>query len=1377
MRERLLLFVVLVACFKLSYGQMPYGYSGFLQDTTSWTESLPDIIINQASLQLDLPNEADNSTSIYFPDSLYDQGMTGSCVFASGIWYTFTYEINRLRKIASNTPESKYVPNALWNHENGGNPSNGSSVETLATYLIQRGAVSEADWGNRDWQDYIRWLSGYDTYLKCMNNKVSGLSKLKIANNGDNLDKLKHFIYDHGEGSPVGGLLTLSAPLNGDLGFLPPESNHAWEVVVTSLSAPGHAITIVGYCDDIKFDFNGDGLFTNNIDITGDGIINLRDWEIGGLRLVNSYGPNNGSEGFWWMPYRFLPDAAIYQLNVIENYKPELVLKGKIENDVRSNVHLVTGTGQDANTPPPPLNSLVELQSFRSSGGNYPMRGNYYPDLTLDYRPLETIIDFSINHPDEDPGIAYLGYLNLSNTIIGYIHYLSLIDYRWNETFEIIYTDTLMPMPKGLNFLGIEYDLIPHETPISQDCEFRANMVSRFNPVISNSATLTINDGVRIDMYNSTLTIDETSGLIVDDNVTFLAKRGFNNIIIKGSATFGSNVKFKAEEGATLLVTFDNPSSVINLANCRFERTNLIVAGSLTLNNSIIQCDHINTVIVSRGGKLILDNSKLTNFGNRLWRGIEVQGNTYKPQLPYSNQGLLVLRNGTIIENARWGVKTWKAIVMPVEGPTGNPDILYFGGIIQADGAEFLNNEVAVEFMPYENNNISYLRNCTFETNASLPEGKVPQYFIKQNNVTGISIRNCAFSNTLTPPLPESRGSGIYGYDSDLLITNNCTFNGLFRGIYGLGVEKQRTVQIKNNGFANTVREVYISNMDFANITSNTFNIWSGGFSANSAYGLYVDASTAYIIEENSFTNQQSTRNGVGLIINESGSDNNQVYKNYFENLTYATIAQGRNRHEKTGITGLCYKCNTFSNNEYDIRVTPRSHFSAASDGIATNQGSEKMGAGNIFTQLLNTLDISNTCNWVNYYKHQNSSGYNITPSPVDGVSVLTVLNTTFTPCPSNLDDQHDSQALKSDLNSSYDSISAIESILNESVDGGSTIQLNNSIQSSSPEQSAEIRNLLIDESPYLSESVIGTAINKDNVLNNAMIRDVMVANPHSAKSQDLIERLDTRTQPMPEVMKNEILMGQLTSGAKEMLEAELTHFHNHAWHNLVLLCNLYASDTSHSWNSDSIGMLIQNHNTTESRLKLAYWNWSKGNSQIALSILEDIKNNFNLTDFEDALLDNYTLLFNILGLISDEESLIENVDILLQIINQGDDKPAAASRNLLIDNGLLNYDEPIKYEFQTKSKRIMEFNDKSIKGLAVYPNPANDFLTVSTGYSIDGLHIDIIDAHGKIVLTKQMPKDKEEVIIYLKYIPKGEYIVRLYNHSKQFESIKFLIN
>jgi hypothetical protein len=49
-------------------------------------------------------------------------------------------------------------------------------------------------------------------------------------------------------------------------------------------------MTYIGYDDSIRFDYNNDGRFTNDIDINGDRVVDMRDWEIGGLDRCEQLG-------------------------------------------------------------------------------------------------------------------------------------------------------------------------------------------------------------------------------------------------------------------------------------------------------------------------------------------------------------------------------------------------------------------------------------------------------------------------------------------------------------------------------------------------------------------------------------------------------------------------------------------------------------------------------------------------------------------------------------------------------------------------------------------------------------------------------------------------------------------------------------------------------------------------------------------------------------------------------------------------------------------------------------------------------------------------------------------------------------------------------
>ena len=116
---------------------------------------------------------------------------------------------------------------------------------------------------------------------------------------------------------------------------------------------------------------------------------------------------------------------------------------------------------------------------------------------------------------------------------------------------------------------------------------------------------------------------------------------------------------------------------------------------TLTITNTVLLGPGAK-IIVEPGGKLIVDGGTLTNAcEDEMWQGIFVGGNANLPQKPESNQGVLELKNGAIIENARTAIATYTLDAI------GNINYATAGGIVKADNATFLNNLKTVDFIPY----------------------------------------------------------------------------------------------------------------------------------------------------------------------------------------------------------------------------------------------------------------------------------------------------------------------------------------------------------------------------------------------------------------------------------------------------------------------------------------------------------------------------------------------------------------------------------------------------------------------------------------------------------------------------------------------------
>ena len=690
--KKLFLFFAIIAFNCNTYSQpincnpdpngQPWWAGGDIVPTPEEWDQIPLLELTPESVATDLPPEVDNSILPYFPPIFYQIG--NSCAQASGIGYIFTYEIDRARNLPANVTENQYphlyTYNFLYHNSFSGN---GSTTQEGWNIAIENGIPKETDYDNPfNWEEeevLLFWMSGFEKYKSAMNNRISEYYHIDFDIDGTDFNLLIHWINDHGTGASTGGLGKISVQMfNAVYEEYPDGSPEEYKMFVKQWGTSGpHAMTIVGYNYNVRYDFNDDGEFTNHLDINNDQIVNMLDWEIGALKLANSWGEDweNGNEGFVYMPYCLFetfggPTSSVLVCEVEDSPSPEIVIKSKVYHERRTNFGFGVAWGEYANSNVSP-GSPVNGNSFWLEGGPYKING-------YNNNPLEFAFDFGHYFADEDFGKVFIELFNQNSTFNAEFDYLSMIDYRWGEDFELYYSDTPFNVGFGFHELGIPYDLIVpgDDQIIDENVSLFSNMVSRFNPTVINGVTITVEDGVEIDMYDSQLIIEEGATLIIDDNVVFTGKVGECNILVYGSMQVGQNVSFDGVD-----ITIYNSNHQTTFQNCTFNSSALINGGSaLTIVNSdFTDCDaiwSINGDITITGSNLyctwlLLENMagvspNIVNVSNNnIWGSYGCQSGIY-----ISDYDNFFVENNTI-DNCGIGIQVYES----GGGASGNQSI------------------------------------------------------------------------------------------------------------------------------------------------------------------------------------------------------------------------------------------------------------------------------------------------------------------------------------------------------------------------------------------------------------------------------------------------------------------------------------------------------------------------------------------------------------------------------------------------------------------------------------------------------------------------------------------------------------------------------
>jgi hypothetical protein len=835
----------------------------------------------------------------------------------------------------------------------------------------------------------------------------------------------------------------------------------------------------------------------------------------------------------------------------------------------------------------------------------------------------------------------------------------------------------------------------------------------------------------------------------------------------------------------------------------------------LTLDQSVtLRFSPNSRVIVEEGAKLTINGATLTSACDEFWRGIEVWGNNNLSQIPINLQTGLriyqgevqVINGGTIKNaiNALWAIK----IVSE-----GNYDWGKTGGVIILDSANFINNNYDVWLGAYHNihptsnkeiHNYSRIENSHFEKNDDMPEGYNGYAFIGLWDVGTISIKGNSFKNLKTNINTVDRCRGIEAYNATLNLRDYCPtsgniydplspsqatpldptscqgvvrnhFEGLYYGVWASNIPSRRNsiIHIDRAEFKDVYHGIYLHNARQPVVTRCNFSISASDPDVNYepdityAYGIYLDACKGYRIEENNLTNHAAYESIYGIVINESGPVNNEIYKNYLDTIGISIQAQGNNRGEIS--KGLGIYCNEMKENYLDILVLD--------NGIAQNQlikinyGNQDLtyAAGNTFTSgfhydyqhYANTSPIVITYFPDVYNIPQYRYRVNIPPSSLlfpDRV------------CPSKL--ANSLLASFEDLSNAKIAFNSAGVLLHIWQDGGNA-NLGNEVETTLPWDVYQQFNELMGISPYLSDDVLLAAIN-NSVFSSLMIKLLLAANTHAVHNPGIMQAVYDRVPPLPEAYILEIESGFEEVSQLELLRADVAatnHLVDIMTNNIMRIYQMDMEDGEDVEN-DYIDF-IESINTLQSRYDLAALFLQFDDYESMDTTLNGIANRFVLSESQLEEVQNWQTYFGIEAGLKQTgiypRSLSQAQIIELEVIASSENSSVASAARALLMSNQHGYDykeivKPAHAYMPRKGKPIQNQGKVSAQILKVYPIPCNDYITLEyrTSNKYNTLWIDLTDATGKTVFTQKLKVGDHDELLGITGLKPGVYFIRL---------------
>jgi len=329
-----------------------------------------------------LPGSVDNSALPAFPP-IRSQGSIASCTAWATTYYQYTYETNLARGRTASDGNNNNIFSPKWTYDflNGGT-NTGTAFSSAFAIELNQGAVT---WSEFPYDtNYLQWCLNSTAWRNALDYRPASYGQIYNSDPAVLMSSIKSQLAN-------GHLVVIGTYVNSwtqgrvgnDLSTTLDDSfvNQYIATYVKNTNLGGHAMTVVGYNDNLWCDLNGNGLVDSG--------------EKGAFKIANSWGTGDWNGGYRWITYDSLrgtsavassstwPAAdrslngilwsgSVYTLTASASYSPSLVAAVTLNTANRGQMMASLGTGTTTSTQP---SATWLSKALNYSGGSYAFNG------------------------------------------------------------------------------------------------------------------------------------------------------------------------------------------------------------------------------------------------------------------------------------------------------------------------------------------------------------------------------------------------------------------------------------------------------------------------------------------------------------------------------------------------------------------------------------------------------------------------------------------------------------------------------------------------------------------------------------------------------------------------------------------------------------------------------------------------------------------------------------------------------------------------------------------------------------------------------------------------------------------------------------------